>query len=71
MNILGKGNKVNIYTLLNEIDDFKIEVKDILKELYDYIYLTLEWSHKPIRSNKTQLYTKIEKVLKSKILFEE
>ncbi len=71
MNKLGKGNKVNIYTLLNEIDDFKIEVKDILKELYDYIYLTLEWSHKPIRSNRTQLYMRIEKVLKSKILFEE
>ena len=66
-----KGKEVNIYTLLNEIDDFNTEIKDILKELYDYIYLTLGWPHKPIKSNRTQLYAKIEKVLKSKTLFEE
>ena len=68
---MGKCKEVNIYTLLNEIDDFEIEVKDILKELYDYIYLTLEWSNKPIRSNRTPLYAKIEKTLEGKILFKD
>ena len=68
---MNKGKEVNIYTLLDEIDNFNVEIKEILKELYNYVYLTLEWPHKPIRSNRTLLYARIEEILKDIVFSEE
>ncbi len=59
-----KGKKIKIGTLLDEIDKINIDIKNEYKEIYDFIYSEKNWPYLTIQKNKTQLYAKVEELVK-------
>ncbi len=59
-----KGKKIKVGTLLNEFDNINIDLKNEYKEIYDFIYTEKNWPYLNIQKNKTQLYNKVEELLK-------
>lgn len=62
-----QGKKVNIYTLIDGIEEEYNQLKDTMKKIYNYIYTELEWPHEEEKAKgwtKIKLYRKIEGLLK-------
>jgi len=57
--------KVNVFTLLEEIEDIDIDLKNKYKQIYDFIYFDKKWPYLTIQKNKIQLHNMVEKLIKS------
>ena len=55
-----KDKKINVFTLLDEMNDVDVDFKNKYKEMFDYIFLEMKWSYLKIKKNKVTLYNKIE-----------
>ncbi len=60
-----EGKKINLKTLLDEIENYDKEIKNNLYYIFDFIYNEQNWPHKKekIPRNKVALYKKIEELV--------
>ena len=58
-----KGKKINVFTLLDEINGINLEIKNKYKILFDFVYNEMRWPYLKIKKNRTLLYSKIEKLI--------
>lgn len=59
-----RGKKVNITTLLKDLEDFNSETKRNLLSLFDFVYYNQNWSETELPRNRVILYSKIEELIK-------
>ena len=59
-----RGKKINIRTLLGELQDFNPKTKKNLLSLFDFVYYTNDWSEIELPRNRVILYNKIEEIIK-------
>jgi len=61
---LERAKRINMSTLLEEIEGFDSETKEKLLRLFDFIYNELNWPHQKMPRNKVALYGKVEEILR-------
>lgn len=63
MKNMERGKKVNIYSLMEEINDINVKIKNAFIKIFDYIYYDLQWGHSQPPRNRVALYNKVEEIL--------
>jgi len=61
-----RGKKINIQSLLMEMNEYDEETKENLLKFFDFVYNDQEWSYEKAKlpKNKIKLYNFIEKLLR-------